>query len=111
MPRVAGLRRHIETVIVERGEGVGPYRGERVGEGARNLICGGAVAAVAQAADRWADRLPLTTERVWRIPRSPGSRSAGGEPVIDPAGTRGRVDPADADRTLAGKPARKDSSE
>jgi len=111
VPRVAGLPRHIDTVIVERGEGVGPYGRKRVGEGRRHPICGGSVAAVAQAADRWADRLPLTTERVWRIPQSPGSRSAGGEPVIDPAGTRGRVDPADADRTLAGKPTRKDSSE
>lgn len=67
VPRVGDMPDRIDTMIVERRDGVGPYGAKGAGEGALNPIGPAVAAAVAQATGRWPDRLPLTPERVWRL--------------------------------------------
>lgn len=70
VPRAGDMPRRIETFIVERGDGVGPYGAKGGGEGSLNPIGGAVAAAVGRAIGVWPDRLPLTPERVWRLMRS-----------------------------------------
>lgn len=67
VPRITDLARRIDTQIVERGDGIGPYGSKPVGEGSMTAVGGAIVSAVAQATGRWPDRLPLTPERVWTL--------------------------------------------
>jgi CO/xanthine dehydrogenase Mo-binding subunit len=67
VPRISDLAERIETIIVERGDGPGPYGSKPVGEGAMTAMGGAVLAAVARAVGQWPDRLPLTPEYVWRL--------------------------------------------
>lgn len=67
VPRVGDMPRHINTIIVERGDGVGPYGAKGAGEGALNPIGGAVAIAVGRATGRWPTEIPLTPERVWRL--------------------------------------------
>jgi CO/xanthine dehydrogenase Mo-binding subunit len=67
VPRMKDLARKIDTMIAERGDGVGPYGAKGAGEGALNPMGPAVASAVARATGRWPSRLPLTPERVWRL--------------------------------------------
>ncbi len=71
VPRMADMPRRIDTLIAQRGDGVGPYGAKGAGEGALNPIGAAVAAAVARATGRWPDRLPLTPERIWRLVHQP----------------------------------------
>jgi CO/xanthine dehydrogenase Mo-binding subunit len=74
VPRASDVPRTIDTVIVERGDGVGPYGAKGGGEGSLNPIGGAVAAAVGRAIGVWPDRLPLTPQRVWELMRSRDDR-------------------------------------
>lgn len=79
VPRISDMAERIDLVIVERGDGPGPYGSKPVGEGSMTVIGGAVLAAVARATGRWADRLPLTPEHVWRLMGRPEPVPGGGE--------------------------------
>ena len=70
VPRISDLADRIDTLLFERGDGPGPFGAKPVGEGAMTVVGGAMVAAVARATGKWADRLPLTPEYVWRLMQS-----------------------------------------
>lgn len=72
VPRFGDLADKIDTMIVERGDGVGPYGAKGAGEGALNPIGPAVATAVAHAIGVWPTALPLTPERVWRLMRDRG---------------------------------------
>jgi CO/xanthine dehydrogenase Mo-binding subunit len=74
VPRAADMPDHIDTMIAERGDGIGPYGAKGAGEGTLNPIGGAVAAAVARAIGAWPDTLPLTAERVWTL-MNPDSES------------------------------------
>lgn len=67
VPRMGDLPKKIDTMIAQRGDGVGPYGAKGAGEGALNPMGPAVASAVARATGRWPTRLPLTPERVWRL--------------------------------------------
>lgn len=67
VPKTTDLPRRIDTMLAQRGDGIGPYGAKGSGEGALNPIAAAAAAAVARATGRWSLTLPLTPERVWRL--------------------------------------------
>jgi CO/xanthine dehydrogenase Mo-binding subunit len=67
VPKSTDLARRIDTILAQRGDGVGPYGAKGSGEGALNPMAPAAAAAIARATGRWSLRLPLTPERVWRL--------------------------------------------
>jgi CO/xanthine dehydrogenase Mo-binding subunit len=67
VPRISDLAGRIETMIMERGDGPGPYGSKPVGEGAMTVVGGAILSAVARATGQWPDRLPLTPEYVWTL--------------------------------------------
>lgn len=67
VPLISDLAGRIETILVEREDGPGPYGSKPVGEGAMTVIGGAILSAVACAIGRWPDRLPLTPEYVWTL--------------------------------------------
>lgn len=67
VPRASDIPRRIDTLLAERGDGIGPYGAKGAGEGSLNPVGGAVAAAVARAVGRWPTRLPLTPERVWRL--------------------------------------------
>jgi CO/xanthine dehydrogenase Mo-binding subunit len=69
VPRMTDLPRRIDPILVERGDGVGPYGAKGSGEGALNPISPAVASAVARAIGVWPTELPLTPERVWRLLR------------------------------------------
>jgi len=88
VPRIIDRPRRFHSIIVERGDGVGPYGAKGVGEGARNPVPGAVAAAVARAVGVWPDTLPLNPERVWRLIRassaSESDTRAADSGVVDP---------------------------
>ena len=67
VPKTTDLARRIDTIVAQRGDGIGPYGAKGSGEGALNPMGPAAAAAIARATGRWSLRLPLTPERVWRM--------------------------------------------
>lgn len=67
VPRITDLPGRIDTILIERGDGPGPYGSKGVGEGARGPAGGAVACAVAAATGAWPDHLPLTPERIWRL--------------------------------------------
>ena len=67
VPRAKDMPRRIDTLLAERGDGVGPRGAKGAGEGSLNPVGPAVAAAVARAIGRWPTRLPLTPERVWRL--------------------------------------------
>lgn len=73
VPRITDTAERIDLIMVERGDGPGPYGSKPVGEGSMTVIGGAVLAAVARATGKWADRLPLTPEYVWRLMAEPAT--------------------------------------
>jgi CO/xanthine dehydrogenase Mo-binding subunit len=69
VPRMSDLAERIQTIVVERADGPGPFGSKPVGEGAMTVMGGAILAAVARAIGRWPEQLPLTPEYVWRLMR------------------------------------------
>jgi CO/xanthine dehydrogenase Mo-binding subunit len=67
VPKAADMPDKIDTMIAERGDGVGPYGAKGAGEGTLNPIGGAVASAVARAIGVWPEELPLTAERVWEL--------------------------------------------
>lgn len=67
VPRTTDMPRRIDTLLAERGDGVGPYGAKGAGEGALNPVGAAVASAIGRAVGRWPERLPLTPERVWRL--------------------------------------------
>lgn len=67
VPRASDTPRRIDSIVVERHDGVGPWGAKGGGEGALNPIGAAVASAVARATGRWPTELPLTPERVWRL--------------------------------------------
>jgi CO/xanthine dehydrogenase Mo-binding subunit len=76
IPRVGDLPRRIDSLLAERGDGIGPYGAKGAGEGALNPVGAAVAIAVARATGRWPSELPLTPERVWRLLRSAPPQAA-----------------------------------
>ncbi|HEY1823818.1 MAG TPA: xanthine dehydrogenase family protein molybdopterin-binding subunit [Trebonia sp.] len=81
VPRISDMPGRIDTILIERGDGPGPYGSKGVGEGARGPMGGAVASAVAAATGVWPDRLPLTPERIWRLCQEGKATAAPGEPV------------------------------
>jgi CO/xanthine dehydrogenase Mo-binding subunit len=77
VPRITDRPRRFRSLLVERGDGTGPYGAKGVGEGARNPVPGAVAAAVARAVGVWPDSLPLNSERIWRLLREASARPKG----------------------------------
>ena len=67
VPKAADMADQIDSIVVERGDGVGPYGAKGAGEGTLNPIGGAVASAVGRAIGRWPDELPLTPQRVWEL--------------------------------------------
>lgn len=67
VPRITDLPPRVESILVERADGPGPYGAKPIGEGAMTAVGGAVLSAVARAIGRWPDRLPLTPEYVWNL--------------------------------------------
>ena len=65
VPRVQDLPREITSIVVENGDGPGPYGAKGCGEGALAAVPAAIVNALADAGVPMTE-LPLTPERVWR---------------------------------------------
>lgn len=79
VPRIGDMPKKIETILVERRDGVGPYGAKGAGEGALNPTAAAVAAAVARAVGSWPDELPLTPERVWRLLQRAGRLPQGSD--------------------------------
>jgi CO/xanthine dehydrogenase Mo-binding subunit len=64
VPRVGDLPGSMRTIIVENGDGPGPYGAKGCGEGALAAVPAAIVCALADAGVAM-NELPLTPERVW----------------------------------------------
>jgi CO/xanthine dehydrogenase Mo-binding subunit len=96
VPRISDLPGRVDTILIERGDGPGPYGSKGVGEGARGPVGGAVACAVAAATGVWPDRLPLTPERIWRLCQE-------GKAVVPPPETGGGTDREDKAAEEAGK--------
>lgn len=67
VPLITDMPAHIDTVLVERADGIGPYGAKGGGEGSLNPIGGAVASAIARAVGRWPEELPLTPPRVWEL--------------------------------------------
>lgn len=67
VPRAGDVPARIDSILVERGDGIGPYGAKGAGEGSLNPVGGAVAVAVARAVGQWPREIPLTPERVWRL--------------------------------------------
>jgi len=67
VPHIADMPDRIDTIVVERGDGVGPYGAKGAGEGPLNPVGAAVASAVARAIGKWPTELPLTAQRVWEL--------------------------------------------
>jgi CO/xanthine dehydrogenase Mo-binding subunit len=67
VPKTTDIPTRIDTVIAERGDGVGPFGAKGGGEGSLNPIGGAVASAVRRATGTWPTQLPLTPPRVWEM--------------------------------------------
>lgn len=67
VPRMRDMPAKIDTQVVQRRDGIGPYGAKGAGEGALNPMAAAVATAVARATGKWPSRVPLTPERVWRL--------------------------------------------
>jgi CO/xanthine dehydrogenase Mo-binding subunit len=69
VPTFEDLPEVFDTVLLEQGNGPGPYGSKGMGEGGIGPVAPAIAAAVAQAVGARITDLPLTPERVWRAMR------------------------------------------
>jgi CO/xanthine dehydrogenase Mo-binding subunit len=69
VPLVTDLPGALETVLVENGDGAGPFGAKGMGEGGGLPVAPAIANAVARATGVRIRELPLTPERVWRALR------------------------------------------
>ena len=74
IPSFSDMPRGFHTVLVENGDGLGPYGSRGMGEGGIFSVAPAITGALAHATGAQICDLPLTPERVWR-----SLRNAGGE--------------------------------
>lgn len=67
VPRMVDLPRRPQSILIERGDGIGPFGAKGVGEGAMTVAASAVFAAVANAVGAWPEEGPLTPERVWSL--------------------------------------------
>jgi CO/xanthine dehydrogenase Mo-binding subunit len=65
----------VETILVENGDGAGPFGAKGMGEGGGIPVAPAVASAIARATGVRIRDLPLTPERVWRALRD--ARRAG----------------------------------
>ena len=66
MPTFADVPQEFETILVENGDGPGPYGAKGLGEGGIVAVAPAVAGAIYQATGVRIKDLPLTPERVWR---------------------------------------------
>jgi CO/xanthine dehydrogenase Mo-binding subunit len=65
IPTIQDIAGNLESVLIENGDGPGPYGAKGAGEGGILAIAGAVGSAVAQATGVIVRDLPLTPERIW----------------------------------------------
>lgn len=66
VPLITDLPDACDTVLVENGDGCGPFGAKGIGESATTVMAPAIASAVHRATGRWVRDLPLTPEKVWR---------------------------------------------
>lgn len=79
VPVFTDIPNEFETMLIEDGNGPGPYGSKGMGEGGIGPVAPAVAGAVAQAIGAHITELPLTPERVWRAMR--GGSPAGQAPA------------------------------
>lgn len=70
VPTFGDLPETFETILIESGNGPGPYGAKGMGEGGIGPVAPAVAAAVGQATGARVTDLPLTPERIWRALRA-----------------------------------------
>ena len=87
VPTFSDMPGRFETVLIERGDGPGPYGAKGVGEGGIVAVAPAVANAVFNATGARIKDLPLTPERVWRAiraaPMGDVEPPGGGEKIAD----------------------------
>jgi CO/xanthine dehydrogenase Mo-binding subunit len=91
VPQATDLPASFGTVLVENGDGTGPFGAKGMGEGGNLPVAPAVANAVARATGARIRDLPLTPERVWRALRAAAAGEAqaggpGGAPGSRPGG-------------------------
>ena len=76
LPAFPDLPDALESVLIENGDGPGPFGAKGLGEGATFCPAAAVGNAVARAVGVRIPDLPLTPERVWRALRASGTPPA-----------------------------------
>ena len=77
IPSFSDMPRGFHTVLVENGDGLGPYGSRGMGEGGIFSVAPAITGALAHATGVQICDLPLTPERVWRSLRDAGGEGGG----------------------------------
>ena len=77
IPSFSDMPRGFHTVLVENGDGLGPYGSRGMGEGGIFSVAPAITGALAHATGVQICDLPLTPERVWRSLRGAGGEGGG----------------------------------
>ena len=75
VPLTVDLPAALSAVLVENGDGAGPYGAKGMGEGGNPAVAPAIANAVARATGARLRDLPLTPERVWAALRAAGART------------------------------------
>ena len=66
IPSIKDIALHLESTLIENGDGPGPYGAKGAGEGGTLAVAAAIGAAINQAAGVKLKELPLTPEKIWR---------------------------------------------